>query len=130
MQVCIPFLKTHLPELASLPEPQRREILARCADHPSMHALAKRHMTLMRVGWAILPIGVIIYFVLSRGNVDPWIVTFTLVGTMAAAVAWMVGSLLRYHRRSSRQLRSLIQAAVEVEDTLTDAEDRVMDKAR
>ncbi len=42
----------------------------------------------------------------------------------------MVGSLLLYHRRSSRQLRSLVQAAVEVEGALTDAEDRVMDKAR
>ena len=115
MQAHFPFLKTHLPELASLPEPRRREVLARCLDDPSMQALAKRQMTLMRLGWAVLPIALITYLVLSRTGVDARIIGAVLVGGMVVAVAVMVSSVLLYHRRSSRQLRVLIRAAVGTE---------------
>ena len=115
MRVRIPFLKTHVPELASLPEPQRQEVLARCVNDPSMHALAKRHMTLMRLGRAVLPVALIAYLVLSRTGIDPKTVFWFLACAMVTAVVVMVGSVLIYHRRSSRQLRALVQAAFRTE---------------
>ena len=115
MQVRIPFLKTHLPELASLPEPLRQEIIARCAKDPSMQTLAKRQVLLMRVGWGVLPLALIAYLVLSRTNVDPRIISVILVGGMVMSVALMVGSVLLYHRRASRRLRILVQATIETE---------------
>src|SRR4051794_28424512 len=57
MQARIPFLKMHVPELESLPKPQRQEVLAQCAEDPSMRALAKQHMILTRMGQAILRSG-------------------------------------------------------------------------
>jgi len=112
MQVRIPFTKTHLPELEALPEQRWREVLARCADDPSLKALAKRHILLMRLGWAVLPLGLIVYFVLSRTSVDPRILGAVLVGAMVTSIGVIVGSVFFYHRRASRQLRLLIQAAV------------------
>ena len=112
MQVRIPFLKMHMPELESLPEPRRQEVLARCAADPSMQALAKRHAILVRIGPAILVIGLIAYLVLSRTEVDPRIITVVQVGAMIISVAWIAGSVLLYHRRSSRQLRLLVRAAL------------------
>jgi hypothetical protein len=78
-----------------------------------MHALAKRHMTLMRLGWAVLPVALIACLVLSRTGADPRLLGVVLVGGMVTAVVVMAGSVLLYRRRSSRQLRALIQAAVE-----------------
>jgi hypothetical protein len=115
MQVRMPFLKTHVPELASLPEPRRQEVLARCVSDPSMQALAKRHMTLMRLGWAVLPVVLIAYLVLLRTAADARIIGVVLIGGMVTAIAVMVGSVLVYHRRWSRQLRTLVQAAVATE---------------
>ena len=115
MQIRIPFLKTHVPELALLPEPQRQEVLARCVNDPSMQTLAKRYMTLMRLGWAVLPVALVAYLVLSRTGIDPRIISVVLIGGMVTAVVVMVGSVLLYHRRSSRQLRMLVQAAVATE---------------
>ena len=123
MQVRIPFLMTHVPELASLPEPRRQEVLARCVSDPSMRALAKRHMMLMRLGWAVLPIALIAYLLLSLTGADPRIIGVVLVGGMVAAVGVIV-ALLLYHRRSSRQLRVLVQAAVATEGSPADAVDR------
>ena len=53
------------------------------------------------------------YLVLS--SVDPRIISVVLVGGMLTAIVGMVGSLLSYHRRASRRLRLLIQAAVGTE---------------
>ena len=115
MQVRIPFLKTQVPELASLAEPRRQEVLARCVSDPSMQALAKRHMTLMRLGWAVLPVALVAYLMVWRTGIEPHIISVVLIGAMVTAVVVMVGSVLLYHRRSSRQLRMLVQAAVAAE---------------
>lgn len=115
MQIRIPFSKTHLPELASLSAERRQEVFARCLNDPSMQALAKRHMMLMRLGWAVLPVALIASMALSHTSVDPRIIGVVLVGGMLLAVVVMVGSVLRYHRQSSRQLRTLVQEAVSTE---------------
>jgi 1,4-dihydroxy-2-naphthoate octaprenyltransferase len=103
MQVRIPFLKISVPELESLPMSRQEEILA----HPSMSQLAKRHMMLMRLGWAFLPIGLVAFLVLSHTDIDPRIISYIFLGSMAASVTWMVGAVILYHFRSSRQLHSL-----------------------
>ena len=77
-----------------------------------MRALRKRCTTLARLGWAVLPIGLIVYLVLTRTAVDLKVIFWFLAGAMATSVTVMVGSLLLYHRRSSHQLRLLVQAAV------------------
>lgn len=112
MQIRIPFLKTRVPELASLTEPRRREVLAQCLNDPSMQVLAKRHMVFMRLGGAVLPLALIAYVFLSQTGIEPKIVFWFLVCAMVTAVVVMVSSLLIYHHRSSRQLRRLVQAAV------------------
>jgi hypothetical protein len=112
MRVRIPFLKMHVPELESLPEPQRREVLARCAEAPSMRALVKQHTILTRVGQAILAIGLIAYFILSRTGIDWRIIVSVQVGAMVISVACIAGSVLLYHRRASRQLRLLVRATL------------------
>ena len=113
MQVhTIPFLKIYLPELASLPETRRQEVLARCVNDPSMQALAKRHIKLVRLGLLMLPVALIAFLVLSRTEVEARIISVVVIGAMLTPLVVMVGSLLLYHRRSSRQLRVLVQAAV------------------
>jgi hypothetical protein len=112
MHLRLPFLKTPLPELASLPEPRRQELLARCLDDLSMQALAGRHMRFMRLGWAILPLALVTYLILWRTGADSRILIGVLVGGIVSAMLVMVGSVLLYHRRSSRQLRALVQAEV------------------
>ena len=72
-------------------------------------------MTLVRLGWAVLPVALIAYLILSRTGIDPRLIGFVLVGGIVTSVAVMVGLLLLYHRRSSRQLRVLVQAAVTAE---------------
>jgi hypothetical protein len=112
MPVHIPFLKMRVPELESLAKPQRQEILARCAEDPSMRALVKQHMILTRVGQAILAIGLIAYFILSRTGIDWRIIVFVQVGAMVLSVACIAGSVLLYHHRTSRQLRLLVRATL------------------
>jgi hypothetical protein len=80
-----------------------------------MHAFARRQILFMRLGGAVLPVALIAYLVLSRTSVDPRIISVILVGGMLVAVTMMVGSVLLYHRRASRQLRILLQAAIETE---------------
>src|SRR4051812_15719085 len=112
MHLRLPFLKTHLPELESLPEPRRQDLLARCLDDLSMQALARRHMRFMRLGWAILPLALVTYLILWRTGAEARILIGVLVGGIVSAMLVMVGSVLLYHRRSSRQLRVLVQAEV------------------
>src|SRR3954471_10875583 len=112
MQVRIPFLKTHVPELESIPEPRRKEVIARCANDPSMQALAKRQLRLARLGLAVLPVALIAYLVVSRTRADPRVGTVILIGGMITSVVVMVGAVLLYHRRASHQLRVLVQAAI------------------
>ena len=99
MQVRLPILMTHIPELAALPEPRRQEVLDRCANDPSMQVLRKRCTMLVRLGWAVLPVGLIAYLVLTRTAINPKIIFWFLVVAMVTSVTVMVGSLLLYCRR-------------------------------
>ncbi|HEY7116973.1 MAG TPA: hypothetical protein VH475_10325, partial [Tepidisphaeraceae bacterium] len=107
------------PELTPLPQARRQEILARCADDPTMRSIARRHVMLMRAGWAILPVGLIASLVLWRAGADPRVMIGVLVAAPCTAIAWIAGSVLRYHCRSSAQLRSLVRAAVARHDETT-----------
>jgi hypothetical protein len=42
-----------------------------------------------------------------------------LVAALCTAIAWIAGSVLRYHCRSSAQLRSLVRAVVARHDETT-----------
>ena len=111
MIVRVPFLRTDLPELRAIPEPQRQKLFARCADDPSMRALARRHLWMMRAGWLLLLAGLLVSLLLHWRGVDPSITIPILLGAMTAAVIWTVVTLVLHHRRSVRQPRSLLAGA-------------------
>ena len=111
MVVHIPFLKADLPELQAIPEPQRREVVARCNDDPLMRAIARRHMWMMRAGWFLLLAGLLASLVLRGRGVRPELTITILLGAMGAAVIWTVVTLVVHHRRSVRQLRALLAGA-------------------
>ena len=113
MQIRIPSLTTRLPELERMPGAQRKAILARCLDDPTMRALAKRQLLIARIGWAILPAGIVAYLILSSIRVYGRIICLILVTAMVSAIAIMVASVFLHHRWSSRRLRALVQAATE-----------------
>jgi hypothetical protein len=109
----IPFLKTRTPEFVAMPAAARAEFLARCNDDPSMKALARWHMNLMRIGWGFLGAAVGAYFVFGGAQAGFGFAGVVLASTIVIAILWVPLSIVLYHRRATRQLRRLLQQSAE-----------------